>query len=430
MGRFKALILAAAAACPILAGTSTTAGDYVRAAAFFAAGSYAEEDNPADNTSAPENAERVENAESLSSLESSDVTIECSSEDDAEQPSQSAESLSPNETLSPSNSFSNSETLSTSEPLSSSDSISPSETLSPNESLSPAESGAGEIITQGGESVSEDLSGYNNNSGKIIRESYGYSYGTDHITLASGAQVRNMTDKSAEELLEAADELPLMRVNLKSSEPLVLIVHTHTTEDYEPTARDFYDENFPTRSRDCSQNVCAVGNELAQKLSEYGISVVHDCTVHDYPAYTGAYDRSEETIKKALEMYPSIKIVIDLHRDATENAQGQRIAPCAQINGESAAQFMIIAGCDNGLFNMPDYMENFKLACLIQNTSQELYAGLARPVLFDYRNYNQHLTTGSLLIEVGSHANSLDEAKYTGRLLGDILARTLEKIEE
>lgn len=407
MGKSKALILVAAAACTILAGTSTSAGEYIRSAAVFAAGTgfaaaNSDKEIPADSPAVP---------------------AEPSAEPTTELPAQSSSEKLPQN---------NDETADAAAETSQSSRLPPTTpqttSVSAAESLSPPESGRGEVITQNSETVAEDLSGFDNNDGDIIRESYGNSLGADHITLSSGAQVRNMTDISAQELTSAAEQLPQMRVDINSSEPLVLIVHTHTTEDYEPTARDFYDENFPTRTLDSAQNVCAVGEEIAQALAARGISVVHDCTVHDYPAYTGAYDRSEETIKKALSDYPSIKIVIDLHRDATENSQGQRIAPVAEINGKNAAQFMIIAGCDNGLFNMPDYIENFKLACLIQNTAQELYAGLARPVLFDYRNYNQHLTTGSLLIEVGSHANSLDEAKYTGQLLGEILAQTLEKI--
>ena len=164
---------------------------------------------------------------------------------------------------------------------------------------------------------------------------------------------------------------------------------------------------------------------MAETLAENGITVLHDGTVHDYPSYTGSYDRSEETIRAALAQYPSIKIVLDIHRDAIADDDSTRVAPVAVINGQSAAQFMIIAGCDDGRFNMPDYIENFKLAALIQNMSQAMHEGLARPVLFDYRNYNQHITTGSLLIEIGSHANSLDEALYTAQLLGESMAAAL-----
>lgn len=262
-------------------------------------------------------------------------------------------------------------------------------------------------------------------SGMIVRQHYGNGEGSEYITLASGAQVRNCTDDSNTDLLTASQELPDLDIELYSDQPQVLIIHTHTTESYEPYTRAYYDIDFPSRTRDPMHNMIAVGEVLAQTLADNGISVLHDGTLHDYPAYTGSYDRSEETIRAILAEYPSIKVVIDLHRDAMIDASGDRIAPVALVDGKSAAQFMIIAGCDDGRFNMPDYMENYKLAALIQNMAEGLYEGLARPVLFDYRNYNQHITTGSLLIEIGSHANSLDEALYTAELLGESMAAAL-----
>ncbi|MDE7193382.1 MAG: stage II sporulation protein P [Oscillospiraceae bacterium] len=296
----------------------------------------------------------------------------------------------------------------------------------------PEEQPTGTLITRGASDVTDglDLTAPGNNSGAIIRRHYGASESPDTVTLSSGAQLRNMSSISNEELLESAESLPGFRLEKGNGEPQVLIVHTHTTESYEPYSRDYYDEDFPSRTRDCSRNMVAVGDALSVRLAELGVSVLHDCTEHDYPTYTGSYDRSEATIRAALEEYPSIKVVIDLHRDAIEEADGSRIAPTAETDGKTAAQFMIIAGCDDGRFNMPNYMENLRFACLLQNTSEMLYPGLARPVLFDYRNYNQHLTTGSLLIEVGGHANSFEEAEYTGELLGEIMAAALEKISE
>lgn len=269
------------------------------------------------------------------------------------------------------------------------------------------------------------------NSGPIYRKHYGDYVGDDYIDLPGGGVVWNCTSDSAEKLSEAAEALPDITITPDSEEPQVLIVHTHTTESYEPYQRSYYDADYPFRTRDPDCNMTRVGEALAQKLAEHGISVLHDGTIHDYPAYTGAYDRSEVTIRAALEEYPSIKVIIDLHRDAISSADGSRTAPVAEIEGRNAAQFMIITGCDDGRFgNMPDYLENFRLACLIQSSAETLYPGLARPILFDYRNYNQHISTGSLLIEVGSHANSLDEAVYSGELLGDCMADALLKLSD
>lgn len=275
-----------------------------------------------------------------------------------------------------------------------------------------------------------DYSAAGNSSGVISRRTYGLYTTGEYITLDSGAQVKNCTSDTNASLLAASKELPKLGIELNSPDPQVLIIHTHTTESYEPYERDYFDAEFPFRTRDSRHNMVAIGEELAQTLAENGISVLHDGTIHDYPAYTGAYDRSEETIRGILEEYPSIKVVIDLHRDAMTDADGSRIAPVKEVGGKSAAQFMIIAGCDDGRFNMPNYIENFKLAALIQNSSEVMFPGLARAVLFDYRNYNQHITTGSLLIEVGSHANSLDEALYTAELLGESMAAALTVISQ
>lgn len=291
----------------------------------------------------------------------------------------------------------------------------------------PTAQNAARVITQNITPFDDGLDYFaeGQHSGAIQRKTYKVTEGSQYIMLASGAAVQNCTEDSNEALLSAAAELPQLKIEFDTPDPQVLIVHTHATESFEPYQRSYFDEDFPSRTQDCSHNMVAVGTVLAQTLADNGISVVHDGTLHDYPAYTGSYDRSEETIRAVLEEYPSIKIVIDLHRDAIADADGTRIAPTAEIDGKSAAQFMIIAGCDDGRFNMPNYMENFKLAALLQNTAEAMYPSLARPVLFDYRNYNQHITTGSLLIEVGSHANSLDEALYTAELLGNSIACAL-----
>ena len=187
-----------------------------------------------------------------------------------------------------------------------------------------------------------DRTSAGNRSGPIYRKHYGDYVGDDYIDLPGGGVVWNCTSDSAEKLTAAAESQPDIVVTPDVQEPQVLIVHTHTTESYEPYQRSYYDAEYPFRTRDPDYNMTRVGDALAQKLAEHGISVLHDGTIHDYPAYTGAYDRSEVTIRAALEEYPSIKVIIDLHRDAISSADGSRTAPVAEINGRNAAQFMVI----------------------------------------------------------------------------------------
>ncbi len=124
-----------------------------------------------------------------------------------------------------------------------------------------------------------------------------------------------------------------------------------------------------------------------------GIGVLHDITQHDYPSYNGSYDRSRATVQQYLKKYPSIRVVLDIHRDAI--ASGDTVtAPVAEINGKTAAQIMIISGCDSGKGNYPEFRKNLRFASALQNRLESDHPGLTRPVLFDYRFYNQDLTTG------------------------------------
>lgn len=266
-----------------------------------------------------------------------------------------------------------------------------------------------------------------NHDGTITSMTYGYMKGEAYVDLDIAGQVRNVTGVSGEKVLEESRLAPDFSIE-KNGEPQVLIMHTHATESYEPYERDFYDASFNSRTTDRSMNMVAVGDKIAEQLEAAGIGVIHDGTLHDYPSYNGSYDLSRETVQKYLEEYPSIKIVLDIHRDAIERESGERIAPLAEIDGKNAAQVMIICGCDDGTMNMPNCMKNLRFACLLQRQMESDYPGLTRPVLFDYRKYNQDLTTGSILIEMGGHANSIDQAEYSGELVGRSLAKCLEEL--
>ncbi|MEG1556957.1 MAG: stage II sporulation protein P [Oscillospiraceae bacterium] len=242
--------------------------------------------------------------------------------------------------------------------------------------------------------------------------------------------VQNATKHKNEYLSKAVAGDTGYKVDLNSNDPQVLIIHTHTTESYDRYDCGFYDVTYPTRSTDPQKNIIAVGEVLGQQLNANGIKTIHALEYHDYPSYTNSYYRSEETVKGYLAKYPSIKIVLDLHRDGMQRADGTRVKPTVVIDGKKAAQFMIICCADDETGFMPNYLENLKLAVRIQNDAATMYPGIARPVLFDYRDYNQYLSKGALLIEIGSEANTLDEAKCTAELLGEILSKTLSALPQ
>lgn len=256
-------------------------------------------------------------------------------------------------------------------------------------------------------------------SGPIIRKTYSYSPSGSIIELPFGGLLRNCTDVTNDYLLDQCERDTAQKIS-DISEPIVLIMHTHTTESYERGDGEFYSEYDSSRSTDLSETVVAVGDRIAEKLTEAGIGVIHLTEMFDYPEYSGAYDRSSERVIEILEEYPSIQIVIDVHRDAIES-EGVRYAPVTEINGKTAAQVMMICGC----MNVPQYRYNLRLATRLQGIMETNYPGLTRPILFDERNYNQELTKGSILLEMGSHANSLEEALYSGELVGECLKQLI-----
>lgn len=258
------------------------------------------------------------------------------------------------------------------------------------------------------------------NGGRIIRRTYSYEPSSTCIALPGGGMLKNSTDISIDYIKEQVLKEPELNL-ADTAEPIVIIMHTHTTECYEPEARERYDQDFSLRTTELDKSVAAVGDEIAKALEAAGIGVIHDKTVHDYPRYTGAYDRSSETVAKLLMDYPSVKIVIDVHRDAIES-EGVRYAPICEVDGKTAAQVMIICGCTN----VPQYRYNLRFASKLQSRLESDYPGLTRPLLFTERNYNQELTKASILIEMGSSSNSLDEALYSGRLVGMSLAEMIE----
>lgn len=207
--------------------------------------------------------------------------------------------------------------------------------------------------------------------------------------------------------------------------PQVLIVHTHGSEAYTMPPGEEYEASSECRTTDCNYNVVRVGDEIAAALEEAGISVIHDATLHDYPQYSGAYDRSLATINSYLEQYPSISFVLDIHRDAISDGEGNMYKVVSNVAGVNAAQMTFVIGTDGGGLEHPNWRENLKLAAAVQQNLLDDYPTLMRPITVRNSRYNQHVTTGSLLVEMGAAGNSLDEALLSGRLLGQALAETI-----
>ena len=210
-----------------------------------------------------------------------------------------------------------------------------------------------------------------------------------------------------------------------SQGPQVLIIHTHTSEAYTPSEGYEYTASGNYRTQQADRSVVAVGDALAECLEENGISVLHDTQLHDYPSYNDSYASSKTAIEEYLNQYPSIVMVVDVHRDAAENADGTQVRQTAQIGGQTCAALMLVVGTDEGGLYHPYWQENLSCALKLQALLNREYPGLCRDLSLRAERFNQHETPASLLVEVGSTGNTLPEALTAAQYLGDTLAELL-----
>ncbi|MCL2884882.1 MAG: stage II sporulation protein P [Oscillospiraceae bacterium] len=239
--------------------------------------------------------------------------------------------------------------------------------------------------------------------------------------LIDGAAVRNKTGLTIDcnTLLQGDYSLGFE----KNGTPEVLIIHTHTTEAYITYDTGYYNAADVDRSFDERRNVVTAGNQLAATLQAAGIGVIHDTTVFDNPVYTGAYDRSAVDIARIVQENPTIKLVIDLHRDTVMPNAVTRYKPTTTVNGRSAAQLMLVTGVlSTDALPNPYWQDNLRFSLHLQQALHAQYPTLTRPVDLTTARYNQQYNRVSVLIELGADANTVGEAVYTASLLGGVIA--------
>lgn len=238
--------------------------------------------------------------------------------------------------------------------------------------------------------------------------------------------VNNQTSQSIDIKSELLN--PLSFNVTKTDQPQILIYHTHTTEAFMESEEQYYTNTTEPRTTDQNKNIVAVGKVIAQKLEQAGYSVIHDTTIHDHPGFSGSYTRSADTVKKVLNKYPTIKVAIDIHRDSISSGENDKVAPVVSVDGKDAAQVMLVMGSQTGsVTDYPNWRENLQFALKLQNVFESKYPQFARSLLLRSAKYNQNLTTGSILIEVGSDANTREQALYSAELVGNSLVELFDK---
>lgn len=199
----------------------------------------------------------------------------------------------------------------------------------------------------------------------------------------------------------------------------IILYHTHTCESYTQTDNSRYLATGNYRTTDLNYSVARVGTELANCLAGKGYTVIHDSTYHDYPAYTGSYTRSLATVKNLLSTYNTVDCVFDVHRDAL--GSNSNYAPCVKIGEEQVAQIMFVIGTDGGGLEHSNWNRNLKLAIKVQEKANEMYPGLFKPIILRNSRYNQHVTNGAAIIEVGATGNTIEQCNGSMKYLANII---------
>lgn len=224
-----------------------------------------------------------------------------------------------------------------------------------------------------------------------------------------GVKLRN------ESSYNLSDEITDLNIELNKQD--IMIFHTHTCESYTPTEQYQYDATGTFRTTDLNYTVSRVGDELEKYLVNYGYTVVHDKTYHDYPAYTGSYNRSLVTVQNLLSTYQNTDVVIDLHRDAIGD---NTYAPKVKIGDEYCARMMLVIGTDGGGLYHKNWRGNLKFAIKLQQKANELYPGLFKPIIVRNSRYNHQVSKAACIIEVGATGNTLEECMNSMKYLAKI----------
>lgn len=204
----------------------------------------------------------------------------------------------------------------------------------------------------------------------------------------------------------------------------VLVMHTHGTEAYTPSPGHTYTASGEYRTTDSSANMLRVGKEICDRLNARGISAVHSTTLNDYPAYNGSYNRALKDIQSYVNKYPSIRLVIDVHRDAISSG-GTYYKTAADIDGVQTAQLMFVTGTDAGGLSHDGWRDNLTFQAQLHDRLNSTYPGIMRPMSIRASRFNQHVRTGSMLLEVGACGNTLEEALAAAAVFAETLADVL-----
>jgi len=237
------------------------------------------------------------------------------------------------------------------------------------------------------------------------------------VTLDWSTMLKNLTSYKVdvEELLD--EEL---NFKMKNDGIEAVIYHTHTTEAYTPSKEYMYQESGVYRTLNKNANMIKIGEQIKKDLQKHGIGVYHDTTIYDYPDYNSSYTKAGKGILEALNKYKNTKIVLDVHRDAI-SINTEQYKPVVKIADKNVAQFLLVVGTNQGGLKHSEWRENLKLALKIKELADEKYPGLCRYVILRKERFNQQVSNGAMIVEMGATGNTVEEVLETSKYFSELL---------
>ncbi len=238
-----------------------------------------------------------------------------------------------------------------------------------------------------------------------------------------------VSDAGDKKQIDASEYLqkPLAVKYEESDDFQVLIIHTHGTEAYTPDGALYTEKGSYPRSDKKEENVVCIGDIFEEAFESAGIKTLHCEIPIDKQSYTYAYENAAKIIKDYLKKYPTIKYMFDIHRDAVELTDGSKARMVTAANGQIVSQLMFVVGSDRYVSENKNWRDNLALAIKLQTALDEKYPGLMRPINIKQGAFNQYFTPLSILIEVGSDGNSMEEAKRSAKILAEQMVKTIKE---
>ena len=220
-------------------------------------------------------------------------------------------------------------------------------------------------------------------------------------------------DKSAQGISEPGNGSILDSVSYDA--PVILIYHTHATESYLPVDSGNY------HSIEEKGTVREAGSVLKAALEAKGIPAVHNKSIYDSPSYSKSYSRSLEATQKTLSSNPTIRIIIDLHRDAASYSGNNKHSFITE--GKEAAQFCLVVGRGNENANaLTDFANR------INQKANSLYPGFSKGIILKEYRYNQFIDDNCILLEMGNNLNTIEEVRVSAALFARVIEEILKEM--